>query len=496
MIPRLAVLLLALAFGRAVAAAPELTWAAASDGNVPYAFHPDASDRLVGFEKDLVDALARRLGRDPRHVRNDWDGLIPGLQAGKYDLAINGIEFSEDRARQVDFSLPYFRCTEQIVVRKGGPRPLNLAQMRGLRVGTLGQTLALELLEAEPGVVPVRYDQELQAYNDLAAGRIDAVLLDQPIAKYYAGPDPRLELVGEPIGEILYVIALPKGSDLREPLNAALRDVIRSGELRRILSKWDLWGPSQASLHGQPAEPDGPPDGYLEYVARVRSGLPWSEKLARYLSPEALALLGRGAALTLALSVAAMLLAVVLGAGLAVGRTYGPRPVAAACGAWVEAVRGTPLLIQALFLYYGLPNVGVHLPPFVAGVLALGLNYSAYEAENFRAGLRGVPRGQLEAALALGLSPRQALRHVVAPQALRVCLPSLANDFISLLKDSSLVSMITLVELTGSYQRLATQHYDYFLLGLLVAGIYLLLGLPFVRLARRLERRLDGARPR
>lgn len=484
------------AFAALTAAAQEraLRWGAASDGNVPFAFHPDESDALTGFEKEIVDELARRMGRRPVHVRNDWDGLIPGLQTGAYDVAVNGIEISDDRARSVDFSLPYFRGYEQIVVRRGATGMRTLAELAGRRVGTLGQTLALELLERTPGVTAVKYDQELQAYADLAAGRLDAVLLDFPIAKYYAGPDPRLELVGEPVGEFRYGVALPKGSPLKREVDAAVAGMAADGTLRRILSRWDLWGPAQASLHNQPAAPDGPPSGYLEYVARTRAATPWTEKLARYFSPESLSLLGRGAATTLALSACAMALAVSLGLALAAGRAFGPRPLGLLCAGYVEVVRGTPLLIQALFLYYGLPEAGVRLPPFVAGVLALGLNYAAYESENFRAGLRGVPRGQEEAALALGLSRAQALRHVVLPQALRVSLPPMTNDFISLLKDSSLVSMITLLELTGAYQRLATQHYDYFLLGAVVAAFYLLLGLPFVRLARRLEARLDRAR--
>ena len=471
-----------------------LRWGAASDGNVPYAFHPVESDALTGFEKELIDEVARRMGRRAVHVRNDWDGLIPGLQTGSYDLAINGIEISDDRARSVEFSIPYFRGYEQIVVRRGEPGLRTLAELTGRRVGTLGQTLALELLERTPGVTAVKYDQEPLAYADLAAGRLDAVLLDFPIAKYYAGPDPRLELVGEPIGQFHYGVALPKGSPLKREVDAALAGMTADGTLRRILSRWDLWGPAQAALLNQPPEPDGPPTGYLEYVARSRASTPWTEKLARYFSAESLTLLGRGALTTLALSACAMALAMVFGLALAAGRAFGPRLLGFVCTAYVEAVRGTPLLIQALFLYYGLPEIGLRLPPFVAGVLALGLNYAAYESENFRAGLRGVPRGQEEAALALGLSRGQSLRHVVLPQALRVALPPMTNDFISLLKDSSLVSMITLLELTGAYQRLATQHYDYFLLGAVVAAFYLLLGLPFVRLARRMEAKLDRAR--
>jgi len=119
------------------------------------------------------------------------------------------------------------------------------------------------------------------------------------------------------------------------------------------------------------------------------------------------------------------------------------------------------------------------------------MNYAAYEAENYRAGFISVPHTQMEAALALAMTRWQAIRHVIAPQAFRVVLPPVTNDFISLLKDSSLVSVITMVELTKAYGQVATTYYDYFGTGLLVAAIYLLLGLPFVRLARWTERRLS-----
>jgi polar amino acid transport system substrate-binding protein len=156
-------------------------------------------------------------------------------------------------------------------------------------------------------------------------------------------------------------------------------------------------------------------------------------------------------------------------------------------------VRGTPLLIQLLFIFYGLPAIGIRFSPFVAGVLGLGLNYAASEAENYRAALLAVPPGQWEAAYALGLTRTKALWLVIVPQAIRFVLPPLTNDFIALLKDSSLVSALTLLELAGAYHRLATETFDYFGAGLLIALLYLLLGLPFVRLARWLEQKTGKA---
>src|SRR6202040_4091666 len=136
-------------------------------------------------------------------------------------------------------------------------------------------------------------------------------------------------------------------------------------------------------------------------------------------------LLRRAALLTLAVSLASMAVAVVAGFLLAAGRVYGPRPVQWLATIYIEVMRGTPLLIQLLFIFYGLPNIGIRLSPFVAGVLGLGLNYAASEAENYRAGLLAVPAGQWDAALALGLTQSKTLRLVIVPQALRFVLPPL-----------------------------------------------------------------------
>ena len=146
-------------------------------------------------------------------------------------------------------------------------------------------------------------------------------------------------------------------------------------------------------------------------------------------------------------------------------------------------------MIQLFFIFYALPSIGIRLSPFLAGVIGLGLNYAAYEAENYRAGLFSVPRGQMEAAISLGMSRNQALRYVILPQAIRLVIPPITNDFISLLKDSSLVSVITMVELTKVYGQISNTYFDYLGPGILVAIIYLLIGLPFVRLARYAEAR-------
>jgi polar amino acid transport system substrate-binding protein len=206
--------------------------------------------------------------------------------------------------------------------------------------------------------------------------------------------------------------------------------------------------------------------------------------------PIYLPLLLRGAVTTVELSVLGMIVAVGFGLLVVLARLDGPAPVRWLAQAYVEVVRGTPLLIQLFLIYYGLPQIGVRLNAFLAGILGLGLNYAANEAENYRAGIQSIPIGQTEAALALGMSRAQILRRIILPQAFRVVIPPVTNDFISMFKDSSIVSVITMVELTKVYGELATSTYDYIGLGLMTAGIYFALSYPASIFANWLERRL------
>jgi polar amino acid transport system substrate-binding protein len=183
-----------------------------------------------------------------------------------------------------------------------------------------------------------------------------------------------------------------------------------------------------------------------------------------------------------------MALAVATGVAVASGRVYGGRLLRAALTGYVEVTRGTPVLLQLFVLYYGLSAV-VRLPAFVAALLGLGLNYAAYESEIYRGALQAVPAGQLEAARTLGLSEGQILRLVRGPQAFRLALAPMTNDFVALLKDSSLVSVITVIELTKQTSIFASNIGSWIVPGTLCAAIYLAMSLPLAHVARRLERR-------
>jgi polar amino acid transport system substrate-binding protein len=249
---------------------------------------------------------------------------------------------------------------------------------------------------------------------------------------------------------------------------------MRDGSLERIFRKWGVWDARQAR--------------YFEHALATAPGRGEAAPAASTSVATYLPALLRAALVTLALSFLSMALAVLVGMAVAAGRVYGPAALRAALVAYVEVMRGTPVLLQLFVIYYGLSEV-VRLPAFAAAVLGLGLNYAAYESEIYRAALAAIPASQLEAARTLGLSEGQVLRLVRGPQALRLALAPMTNDFVALLKDSSLVSVITVVELTKQTAIYATNIGSWVVPGILCALLYLVFSLPLSHAARRLERR-------
>lgn len=468
--------------------ADTLRWAADTESGAPYVFQdPRNPNRLMGFEFDIITAVAKKLGKEPVFVQNTWEGLVLGLQRNQYDVIINGIEVTEDRKREILFSDPYCVTFEQLTIRKDDDSIEQLSDLVGKKVGTLRGSLAERILQQE-GIEALGYEAETNAYEDLKIKRTDAVLLDEPIAQYYANNDPDLKMIGSPVGQIIYGIGIQKNNrKLQQDINKAIKEMVHSGELREIYDRWNLWTPTMASFFNDPSPSRVPPTEYEYFLKNSGKTSGFSSKVKLYKS--FIPILAKGAWTTLKISVASMILAVVVGLILALMRMYGNFIFRWSAIAYIELVRGTPLLIQLFFIFYALPHVGIKFSPFVAAILGLGLNYAAYEAENYRAGIQAIPKAQIEAATALGFTRRHTLRYVILPQASRIVLPPITNDFISLLKDSSLVSVITMVELTKLYGQLASTYYDFLGTGIMVAIFYLLLGLPFVRLSSYVEKK-------
>ena len=453
-----------------------LKWGADAEGGAPYAFpDPQKPEQMIGFEVEIADALANKLGVHAQMVQNQWDALVPALQRGNFDIVLNGLEITDEHRAQIAMSVPYYVYTQQIITRKDNDSLTNLASLKGKAVGTLAATVAQRLLQKD-GDVDVRvYPGQVEPFRDLNNGRIDAVMLDLPIAVYYLTKEPNLKRSGEPFAPGYYGIGIRKeDQSLLLALNKAIVELQADGTLEKIYRKWGLWDKSQLFISDY--KPTRPAD--QKTFSSLRN---WRMYLP---------LLLKSAVVTIEISILGMVLAIVLGLALALTRLYAIAPLRWLAVAYIEVMRGTPLLIQLYLIYYGLPNLGIRLNAFVAAVIGLGLNYAAYEAENYRAGIQAIPRGQMEAAQSLGMGRWLALRCVIIPQAIRIVIPPVTNDFIALFKDSSLVSVITMVELTKEYGLLAMTTYDFIGLGLMTAAIYFLLSFPVSLLARRLERTL------
>ncbi len=324
----------------------------------------------------------------------------------------------------------------------------------------------------------------MHPYEDLLLGRVDAVLLDNVLADRSMRRNSGLFTQEEAVEVGHYVVITgPSNLELRDRVDEILRAAMADGRLEAIFRKWNVWNDDQPGLYARvlAAGSDvvaGQPQGT---TASARPGM--VDMTLQYLPS-----LFEAALVTLALSCLAMALAVALGVGIATGRVYGGPLTRTVLTGYVELMRGTPVLLQLFVIYYGLAAM-VRLPAFVAALLGLGLNYAAYESEIYRSALEAVPRGQLEASRILGFSRMQILRLIRGPQAFRLALAPMTNDFVALLKDSSLVSVLTVVELTKRTQIFAANIGSWVIPGILCAALYLAMSLPLGHLARSLESR-------
>jgi polar amino acid transport system substrate-binding protein len=471
-----------------VAKPGELSWGGDLQGGAPYVFEDEKQPgKIRGFEVDIADALARRLGLRARFAQNDWSNLVPALERGDFDIALNGLEDTAERRARILLSAPYFVYGETLAVRKNDPAT-SLEALRGKRVATLNQTFAHDFLKTR-GVEIVLYEGQQEPYADLAQGRVAAVLLDHIIADVYGCPLAEVRCLSEDVVRGTYVIGIAKGRDaLKRAVDEALAAMRRDGELERILRNWKLWDARQETL--SPSAVAAPSaSAPAPVAAAIPALIPSPPAPARSFDGVQLALFLRGAAATIAISLGAFALALPLGLLLAISRAFGGAALRVVATAYIELFRGTPVLLQLYVLYFGLAPI-VKFDAWEAAVLGLGLNYAAYEAEVHRGALMALPRGQGEAARALGLTRLQTLRHVLVPQAFTNALPAVTNDFIALLKDSSLVSVITVVELTKRMTISAVDLRDWLIPGVACAALYLAMSLPLARLSRYLERRL------
>ena len=464
-----------------------LIWGGDQEGGGPFIFPDAANDnKLIGFEVELADMIAADLGAKARFQQGQWENVPSLLDKGDIHLALNGFELKPVIARDYLTTRAYYSFGLQLTASADGPfRTWDDVRLIGkttkVRIGILGTSAAEQFVKEQCAqfAEPVSFTGNTDGMTAVENGQIDASLQDDCVAIYYADRFRKLQFVDRPQQGGYYIGLVKKGEErFRDAVDAALTKIIEDGRLERLYDKWKLSGRMQMLL------------------LRGNAGVTAAKEtnFAEVLSTHSLTLL-EAAGMTVFLSFASMPLAILIGLLIAIGRMYGPTPLRWLGTIYVEVVRGTPLMLQLYAIYFLLPKIGISVPALVAAIAGLAINYSAYEAEIYRAGLQAVPKGQWEAALSLGMSPRQALWRIVVPQAVRIVIPPVTNDFIALFKDTSVCSVVTVMELTKQYNVLAMSTGAILELAVLTSLLYLAMSYPLSLFARWSERRMASGRP-
>ena len=464
-----------------------LVWAADEEGGAPYVFRDkqDAS-KLIGFEVELADMIAQELGVKAQFQQGEWANLPSLLIGQKADIVLNGYELTEKRQQDFRCSRPYYIYGLQLLADNSTP----IKSWNDLRSKPGGGRYKVGVLEdsaAENYVKTVwsdfvdceSYKGTSEIFSQVKSHVLDATVQDDCIAVQFANDFPTLRFVERPVAPGYYVVLIRRTEERTQAaINDALSKIINDGRLQKLYDRWDMSGRSQVlSLRNS---------GEIPLLERPS----WLDVL-RYSLP----VLFEGAGMTVVLSLISMPLAILIGILVAIGRMYGPSFVRGPLTLYVEVLRGTPLMLQLFFVFFLLPEVGIQLPAFYAAIIGLAVNYSAYEAEIYRAGLQAIPVGQMEAALSLGLTKSQAIRKIILPQAVRIVIPPVTNDFIALFKDTSVCSVVTVTELTKQYNILARNNPSTLIhLAAITAVLYMMMSYPLSLLARWNERRLAGAK--
>lgn len=496
----------------------KLVWGGDQEGGGPYMYpRDDNPEEVTGFEVDLAAAIGRYLKVQPEFSQGQWDKLLDLLKADKVQIVLNGYEYDRTRAEVFEASIPYYVYALQWMVRADDLSITSWEDLRkpkadgskykiGVLTGSACETFARDNIGDAAEII--NYDGNTDSMREVETGKLDATLQDTPIAVFYHPMFPKLRMIGEAVQPGYYVIYARKGDRaLIQAINEALIVLINNGELQKIYEKYGIWDKNQEKLKeiadlgkfyglANAVEMANTAAAELKASGEEKATLTQDEiqvgkrKRGMEVVMDYTAILVESAGMTILLSMLSFPLAIIIGMLVAVGRLYGPRWIKPFLAAYVEFLRGTPIMLQLFFIFFFLPEVGINVPAFWCAIAGLAINYSAYESEIYRAGLQAIPPGQMEAALALGMSRKQALQRIVVPQAFRIVIPPVVNDFIALFKDTSVCSVITIIELTKRFSVLSQSTQATIELMLMTGALYMAMSYPMSVLSRRLEARL------
>ena len=442
----------------------------------PFEFQGQGGE-LEGFSIDLMRAIATAANFQIEFQSLPFDGIIPALQAKTIDGAISSMTITAERAKTVAFSRPYFKAGLAIAIRTDNQniKGFNSLQNKKIAVqmGTTGAQKAKSVIGAE-----VRsFDSAPLALQELQNGNVDAVINDAPASLYAinTGNLQGIKIIQQLLTEEFYGIATARNSHYLSLINQGLSKILKNGNYQQIYQKWFKSAPPKLP----------------ETLAFINQKSAISNSLT--VIWQSLPTLLTGVLVTLQLAFISGLCGLTSGSLIGIIRLSHIKSLRFLARVYIDFFRGTPLLVQIFMIYFGLPAISQELGftfplnRLLAGIIALSLNSAAYIAEIVRGGIQSIEIGQSEAAKSLGLNSVQTMAYVIFPQAFRRMIPPLGNEFISLLKDTSLVAVIGFEELFRKGQLIVAGNYRAFEIYAAVAVIYLCLTLISSQLFSRLE---------
>ncbi|WP_435404921.1 amino acid ABC transporter substrate-binding protein/permease [Mycolicibacterium chitae] len=431
----------------------------------PFEFQ-DEQGNFVGIDIDLLNEIAADQGFSVTFKPLGFDAALQAVQANQVDAVIAGMSITDERKAVFDFSDPYFESGVQMAVLDTNETITSYEDLRGQRVAVKNGTEGAEFAESikdEYGFSTVYFADSASMYDEVRTGNSVAIFDDYPVPNYGIAQGNGFKTVTPKEQGANYGFAVNKGqnAELLTMFNAGLQNLRDSGRYDEII------------------------DSYLGEGAAV------SDNSFLGLLKSTFPLLMAGLKMTMILTVVSIAVALLLGVIFGLMRVSRSLWLRAIGTTYVDIFRGTPLLVQAFFIYFGIPAaMGFQMTAMTAGIITLSLNAGAYMTEIVRGGIQSVDKGQMEAARSLGVGYLPTMRKVILPQAIRTMIPSYINQFVITLKDTSILSVIGIAELTQTGRIIIARNFQSFNMWLIIGIVYFIVIMALTKLSDRLEKRL------
>jgi len=432
----------------------------------PFEFR-NAAGELTGIDMDIIQAIAKSQGFAVEIKSLGFNAALQALSSNQVDGVIAGMSITEARKQIYDFSEPYFESGVQMAVAKSNVDIKGYEDLRGKTVtaktGSEGETFA-QSIAGQYGFTVKALDQSATMYELVKSGNAVAVFDDYPVLAYGISQNNGLKAVSEKEQGGSYGFAVNKGQnqELLAAFNTGLAELKSNGQYQEILDK------------------------YLKDPAQATQSTFWG------LLVSSLPALVKGLGNTVLVTAISFAFAMLIGLFMGFLKISTNAVLRGAATAFVSVFRGTPLLVWAFFFYFGIPQLtGRPIDIWVAAVLTLSLNAGAYITEIVRGSIQSVDPGQLEASRSLGLGYAKSMQKVVVPQAFKIMTPSLINQLIIMLKDSSLLLVIGFADLLYQGQQIYAGNFRITETLLIVAVLYFVVIMLLTKLANVADKRFN-----